>query len=121
MAILFVITALYCIYRAVRCFLNKRPPMYIEKDPDINSVQIREWNRNMGYSMLFWTAFALSMSAVMLFDIWPILIPVVLTAVGGVFYSMKASSVIRDKTGKYSSDEAGHGRGVAKKKKKRKK
>ena len=120
MAIVFVFVSAFCIYRAMRNFMNKRPPMYVEKDPDVTEAQVKDWNRNTGYSMLFWAGFSLTMSALLLFNIWPIIIPLVLTAAGGAYFSLKASAILRDKSDKYKP-EGKHGRGVAVRKKKRKK
>jgi len=121
MILLFLLGSAYCIFRAVRHFLNKRPPMYVEKDPNINSGQVRAWNHEMGYSMIFWAGFAVIMASYLYFEAWPILIPMGLVAAGGVYFSMKGSAILRDKSGKYKPEERKPGRGVARKKKTRKK
>ena len=121
MSIVFLLAAAYCLIQAFRRFANKRPPMFIEKDPTLVYGQIRAWSRLNGYSLLFWTAFAVTMAAYMLFYHWAILILLVLFAAGGVLFSMKGSAVLHDKSGKYASEEKRPGAAPRKKKKKKKK
>ena len=122
MAYVFLILAIYCIFISIRRFSGKKLPVYVAKDPDLSRGQIAFWGRNNGYSMLFWAGFSVTMSAWMLFGHWVILIPLVLLAVGGFFFSLRGSNALRNRTGKYDAPEDKKpGKGVAVRKKKRKK
>lgn len=99
MGLLFILVAIYCVFMALRRFSGQRPPLYIEKDPNITAAQVKVWNRFNGYSMLFWAGFAAFLGCNWLLDIWYFYIPAAVCAVGGILMSLKSSAVLRPSDG----------------------
>lgn len=125
MAFVFLLGALYCLGLAIRRFTGGRAPYYIEKDPDVTAEQKKAWSRFNGYSLLFWSGFALMFASELLFDAWPFYIPMALCAAGGVFMSLRASNELHRElkqgfrqSGAKSGNSGGNTKNGKKKKKK---
>lgn len=116
MGILFFMVGIYCFIQSVRRFAGKRPPFYIEKDPDITEEKLAEWNKCNGYSMLFWGCCSLMLSLSGIFGYLVFNILAGLAAAAGIWFALKGSNAIHTKRPGRKSAKAANGFDSKKKK-----
>ena len=101
MPFVFFLVTVYCVIQSIRRFGNKRPPMYIQKDPNISPEQIAVWSHWNGYSLLFWAACSMFIGGAMIFYDSALRIVfyvlAALTAAGGFYFGMRGSAALRQK------------------------